>query len=119
MPNDRAYLTLPNLYMRMASTSGSKHLPQADRETSLHLSSFEWGNACHVESFMINSANKSKMNTSHQSLYSTDNEVGYSKQRKRLSTFRNGAASKSHQKQQTYVLNEDTLNARSRCPPPS
>jgi hypothetical protein len=43
MPNDRAYLTLPNLYMRMASTSGSKHLPQADRETSLHLSSFEWG----------------------------------------------------------------------------
>jgi hypothetical protein len=41
--------------------------------------------------------NKNKLNTCRQCLYSTDNEVGYSKQRKRLSALRNGAASNSRQ----------------------
>jgi hypothetical protein len=54
------------------------------------------------------------MNTCRRSLYPTDNEVGYSKQRKRLPTLRNEATSNSHQNHQMYVHDENTLNARSR-----
>lgn len=68
-------------------------------EERLHFTCLH-GDACRIDLAMRekhNLRNKSKMNTCRQSLYSTDNEVGYSKQRKRLSTLRIGAASKSHQ----------------------